>query len=427
VISSSVASLEVARVPISTAADSYQLSRANMTVVRTSVRGNRTIETALPVTLDLLQIDPHSAFDAAWLRSSKRPANPAGGKEFRLVDLFSGCGAMSLGVEEACRAGGLTPRPIFAVDTNESALAVYKHNFPTAEISTTSVTDLFDGEVGTAETASERSMRERLGPVDMVVGGPPCQGHSDLNNHTRRADPKNRLYLTMARFAEIVRPRGIIIENVPAVVHDRGGVVGRTSTVLERLGYVVRTVVLQAEEFGVAQTRRRFFLVAALHREPLLATMNALKILSPRPLSFAISDLIGVKSRRTFDSSAKHSATNQARMQYLLDHNLHDLPDERRPDCHRLKPHSYVSVYGRMHWDRPAQTITTGFGSTGQGRFVHPSEARTLTPHEAARVQFIPDFFEFPEDRRGALQHMIGNAVPPKLSYAVAHALLGSL
>lgn len=423
----SVAAFEDVSQPTSARADSYRLSRSDMTVVRTSVAGNRKIDTVLPVTLDLLQTDPHSAFDAAWLRSSKRSGDLANGEEFRLVDLFSGCGAMSLGVEDACRAVGLTPRPIFAVDTDVRALAVYKHNFPTAEISSASVTDLFDGEVGTAATASEQSLREQLGPVDMLVGGPPCQGHSDLNNHTRRADPKNRLYLTMARFAEIVRPRGIVIENVPAVVHDKDGVVARTASVLERLGYVVRTMILQAEQFGVAQARRRFFLVAVLNREPDLAMMDALKVPAPRPLSFAISDLFGSKSHRTFGRSSRHSATNQSRMQFLLERGLYDLPDDRRPDCHRLKPHSYVSVYGRMHWDRPAQTITTGFGSTGQGRFMHPLEARTLTPHEAARVQFIPDFFEFPEDRRGALQHMIGNAVPPKLSYAVTRALLGSL
>jgi len=78
-----------------------------------------------------------------------------------------------------------------------------------------------------------------------------------------------------------------------------------------------------------------------------------------------------------------------------------------------------------MHWDQPAQTITSGFTCTGQGRFAHPREPRTITPHEAARLQLIPDFFSFSSDlRRGALCEMIGNAVPAKLAYVLALELL---
>ena len=90
-----------------------------------------------------------------------------------------------------------------------------------------------------------------------------------------------------------------------------------------------------------------------------------------------------------------------------------------------MKAHGYKSVYGRMYWDRPSQTITTGFTCMGQGRFVHPKRKRTLTPHEAARLQFIPDFFRFDEDLpRAALSEMIGNAAPPKLTYVLALELL---
>jgi DNA (cytosine-5)-methyltransferase 1 len=82
-------------------------------------------------------------------------------------------------------------------------------------------------------------------------------------------------------------------------------------------------------------------------------------------------------------------------------------------------------MYGRLHWDRPAQTITSGYGSMGQGRYVHPRERRTLTPHEAARLQMIPDFFDFSDARsRGAWARMIGNAAPWKLAYAFALEML---
>jgi DNA (cytosine-5)-methyltransferase 1 len=143
-----------------------------------------------------------------------------------------------------------------------------------------------------------------------------------------------------------------------------------------------------------------------------------------RSVSWAISDLLDRVETGPFDTPAKHSATNQARIEYLFSNALYELPDDQRPDCHRLKAHSYKSVYGRLRPDEPAPTITTGFGSTGQGRFVHPTLPRTLTPHEAARVQFIPDFFDFGDERRGALQDMIGNAVPPKISYLLALELL---
>ena len=125
-----------------------------------------------------------------------------------------------------------------------------------------------------------------------------------------------------------------------------------------------------------------------------------------------------------FDTAATHSMENQRRINYLFDSGSYELPDEERPDCHRLKPHPYRAVYGRMRPDTPAPTITSGFGSTGQGRFVHPNERRTLTPHEAARVQFFPDFFDFGTRGRRAYQEMIGNAVPPKLAYVVALDLL---
>ena len=88
-----------------------------------------------------------------------------------------------------------------------------------------------------------------------------------------------------------------------------------------------------------------------------------------------------------------------------------------RPDCHRFKDHDYRAVYGRLRADLPAPTITTGFGSPGQGRFTHPRFARTITPHEAARLQFIPDFFRFRTEKRKRLQELIGNSVPPKMAY----------
>src|SRR6185312_3602501 len=115
-------------------------------------------------------------------------------------------------------------------------------------------------------------------------------------------------------------------------------------------------------------------------------------------------------------------------MAFLFEHGLYDLPNNQRPECHRDGNHSYRSVYGRLRWTEPAQTITTGFGSMGQGRYVHPQRRRTLTPHEAARLQTFPDWFDFgKETRRGVLAKAIGNAVPPFLTLQIGQLILPSL
>ncbi len=96
--------------------------------------------------------------------------------------------------------------------------------------------------------------------------------------------------------------------------------------------------------------------------------------------------------------------------------------------CHRDPNHKYKSMYGRLDWDKPAQTITTGFGSPGQGRYLHPSQLRTLTPHEAARLQFFPDWYDFRSvTKRKRLQEMVGNAVPPKLGYLLTLDVLSDV
>lgn len=259
------------------------------------------------------------------------------------------------------------------------------------------------------------------------MGGPPCQGHSDLNNHTRRADPRNALYLRMARFVEVVRPQHVLIENVPGVAHDKTGVVRRTTESLRAAGYAVETAILTATDFGAAQSRRRHLLLATLSPAgaPTLAQLQSDFGSPVRTVMDAIGDLGVRPGGGIYDTAAQHSELNERRINFLFDNQLWDLPNEERPDCHRLKPHSYVSVYGRMHGDRPAPTITSGFGSTGQGRFVHPLERRTLTPHEAARLQGFPDWFTFRSvAKRGALQKMIGNAVPSRLAYAAVAGLL---
>jgi len=354
--------------------------------------------------------DEAAAFDLAWLRSRTKPRQARNRGHVRLVDLFSGCGALTLGITEACRALGLSVEHVFAADSNPVALDTYARNFPGVRTTERPLETMVE----------ERRLIAQLGAIDVLAGGPPCQGNSDLNNHTRRQDPKNALFLTMVRFAQLLRPAHLIIENVQGVRHDKGRVTEVARRVLESMGYQVSELLLNATELGVPQRRRRYMMVAS--RGPFSAA-NLHRASQARTLRWACEDVRN-DGGGMLDSRASSSPENQKRIDYLFDHQLYDLPDEQRPPCHRLKAHSYNSVYGRLHWDEPAPTITSGFNSPGQGRFIHPQERRTLTPHEAARLQFIPDFFAWGAARRESLMQMIGNAVPPKLGYAVALELL---
>lgn len=368
--------------------------------------------------------------EQALLRRRDRPPYEQGADPVRLVDLFCGCGGMSLGAAEAARRHGRALHVALAADLDADATAVYARNFPKATVKTADVEAMVDGEVGDAPTEAERALIDELGTVDWLIGGPPCQGHSDLNNHTRRDDPRNSLYLKMARAAALLRPATILIENVPGALRDKGRAVQETEQALSDIGYSVAHRVVRLVDIGVPQRRRRHVLLACRGQQ---ADSGALldrvqgdgRTDVERTVRWAIGDLAGIDSSEPFDRSSRISPANRDRIDWLFDHDAHDLPNDHRPPCHQNDEHTYRSMYGRLRWDQPAQTITTGFTSMGQGRFVHPSERRTLTPHEAARLQFLPDFLDFsPVTRRGAWARMIGNAVPLLLSLRILDEVL---
>ncbi len=373
--------------------------------------------------------------DRRWLKRKTRPRYADGQTEsLRVVDLFAGCGGMTLGMAQAAHEVGLGIDVRLAVDFERDAAEVFEANFPHARVECGRVEEFFSGGLGTALSAAERETRRRAGRVDALIGGPPCQGNSDLNNHTRRGDPRNQLYLRMARAAQVLRPNVVIIENVPAVVHDRGRVVELAMERIEELDYCVAQGTVDLSNLGVPQRRRRHFLIATRHAglaTSILSGARSGRLMRrtrhPRTVAWAIEDLLGRSDPpgTGFDSPGRASTANQRRIDWLFERDVHVLDDSERPPCHRDKPHSYRSVYGRMRWDKPAQTITTGFGSMGQGCFVHPRERRTITPHEAARLQTFPDFFSFAsESRRTAWARLVGNAVPPFATLSIARAWL---
>jgi DNA (cytosine-5)-methyltransferase 1 len=223
----------------------------------------------------------------------------------------------------------------------------------------------------------------------------------------------------------------LCVENVPAVRNDHGGVLETTMAELERLGYLVDDDFIDMQLIGVPQRRRRHILLACevgygnptVLLEQLVARRCSDHL--PRDVRWAIEDLKDVKSDTLYDSPSVPSDENRSRIAYLFEHGKYDLPNPLRPECHRDYNHTYHSMYGRLRWNKPAQTITSGFGSMGQGRYIHPGRRRTLTPHEAARLQTIPDWFDFKEaTTRTVLARMIGNAVPALLGLEIGRLVL---
>ena len=371
------------------------------------------------------------AVDREFLTAKMRPDYEGAPSPLQLVDLFAGGGGLTVGVAEAALRMGRGTEVALAVENDDHTADVYELNFPRANLVRSGVEASFDGELGTPVTASERSIALAVGEVDVLVAGPPCQGHSNLNNHTRRQDPRNALYLRAVRAVEVLRPILVAIENVPTVRHDRGGVVERSTQVLQAAGYSVSSDVFPLVKFGVPQRRRRHILLAASNDRIDPSVMDRLGSAcddhAERSVRWAIEDLVDQTTESGPDAASKPVPVNLERMQWLIDQNEYDLPNPMRPKCHHGS-HSYTSMYGRLRWDAPAQTITTGFGCMGQGRFVHPAQPRTLTPHEAARLQTLPDFFDLDTRKgRGVWAKVIGNAVPPLFIVHLLAPLLGAL
>ena len=371
---------------------------------------------------------------AELLRIQNPPKYPDGSKVklLRIVDLFAGCGGLTLGAFQAANELTIKPEIAFAIDSNPLAMDVYKSNFShsalrleTGKIEKYSATETFFN-----LSKFGISLNKEIGKIDILLAGPPCQGNSDLNNSSRRNDPRNELYLAPVLFAEHLRPRFVIIENVPGVIHAKSNVVHRSIDRLSRSGFVCSQMRLDLTSLGLPQSRKRHLLVASReHTKEELDLLFSSLPASPQCVSLwdFISDLEDIQGSSTdiFNKFANASAINKERIDYLFDNEVYDLPNELRPPCHRDRAHSYVSMYGRLKKDLPSQTITSGFGSMGQGRFVHPTRRRTITPHEAARIQGFPDYFSFGENASMTeLRKMIGNAVAPALSKFFIEGLL---
>jgi DNA (cytosine-5)-methyltransferase 1 len=359
----------------------------------------------------------------------------------RTAELFCGPGGLALGFGEACRELGSRLESEAACDHDAGAVAVFAANHRSKVRSAKSASELVDHQIkGIGAKARyvyapefiDPDWEPLVGNIDAVLAGPPCQGHSNLNNHTRRTDRRNELYFTVPAVAIAANTDIVIIENVPAVVHDRSQVVRTTETLLKDHGYHVETGVLSAVKMGWPQTRQRFFMIGRRSAPPLpLAEVQAaLSTGRQHDVMWAIHDLLDKPFDQRLHIETELSQENQRRIRFLFENDLYDLPNSERPECHQDGT-SYGAVYGRLHPDRPVGTITTGFLTPGRGRYIHPFAQRTLTPREAARLQGFPDTYDFFPDpknptTKAKLTKWIGDAVPMPLGYAAGLSALGN-
>lgn len=407
--------------------------------------GSQSFESSIflhPKNRQVARRDLPGAWWSAYLQGGTRPQTEPAGR-LSAVDLFCGSGGLALGVRQLAYEMGYSVVNEFIADSDADAARTLAANHDVRLRRTDSVTSLVDFRVrGSGETAAftyepellDDEVADAARRADLLTAGPPCQGHSNLNNRSRRSDMRNHLLLAVPAFAVAAKIDRVVIENVPAVVHDDASVIATTRALLESEGYQVTDGILACDKMGWPQTRKRYFMVACRHAMPIpLALVAAcLADKKPRTLEWALShlDTWPTDPSDPRDQPTEHSQENQRRIDWLFDNDEYDLALSERPECHKDGT-SYTSVYGRMRSNEPAPTITTGFTTPGRGRFVHPTERRTLTPREAAIIQGFPIDYRFITESgsspsRSQLAKWIGDAVPMPLGYAAALSALAA-
>ena len=355
------------------------------------------------------------------------------------IDLFCGSGGLSLGAKIGAASLGLKLHHEFAADFDPVALGIYQANHTPRIARPESVASFVSYQLASRDGKStfsntpkivDASLHALTGHIDLLLAGPPCQGHSTANNKTRFNDPRNLLYLSVPALAIGLEIPAVIIENVPGVLVSRETVVQTTIDLFQDNGYTVTTGVLKSDALGWPQKRNRFFLVATRDWEPVPLEIVSSALRSPtRPISWALNDLLDTDEQSIMTEGPLLSAENQRRVDFLHDEQIYDLPNSERPECHRNGT-TYRSVYGRLNWDEPSPTITTGFSTPGRGRYVHPLRRRTLLPREAARLQGFPDTYRFEHTSgpvgRTAIAKGIGDAVPSILGFAATLSALAN-
>ena len=336
-----------------------------------------------------------------------RGLRPNGDGKPTAVDLFCGCGGLTVGLK---RAGF---RVLGAVDVDPLSVKTYKANHRDVTLWEKDIRELDPQEL-------LDTLGLKKGGLDLLAGCPPCQGFSTmrtLNGALMVDDPRNDLLLEFERFVEALRPRAVMMENVPGLADDeRFGAFRRK---LKNLGYLGEHRILNAAHYGVPQRRRRLIYLAGLGVTiPFAGKAAKMK---------TVEDAIGGLPKAGQSGDPVHDMPEN-RTPKVLDvirlipkdgGSRRDLPEEFQLECHK-RCNGFKDVYGRMAWKKPAPTITGGCFNPSKGRFLHPEEDRAITMREAALLQGFPRRYKFPTtENKSAVALMIGNALPPP--FIVAH------
>ncbi len=369
-------------------------------------------------------------------------------KSKKAIDLFCGCGGISVGLQQA----GF--ELLAGLDIEKKYLASFKHNFPKAKALNIDITQ-------TAPSEFMDLVEITANKLDILVGGPPCQGFSKnvpLKNRYLH-DPKNLLVNSFLDYCEVLRPKMILMENVAEMKNGFEQVYSQeVISRLENEGYTVTSIVLNAADYGVPQRRRRAFFIANRYglkfESPLPTHYSASKesseiynLFFSNPQHITVWDAIGdlpslehgegqklthytslpQNSYQEFMRENCESVTNHiARKLQPIQHErlssleagqgLKDLP------IHLQTKGGYSGAYGRLTKNMIAPTITRWVFHPGSGRWGHPVDIRTLTMREVARIQSFPDDYEFVgsyNEQAGQL----GNAVPPLLAKIIIQSM----
>lgn len=370
----------------------------------------------------------------------------------KLIDLFAGCGGLSLGMEEA----GF--EPVFVNEINPSFCETYisNHNLPIENYYIGDINDL-NLEIG--------KYKHLFNDIDLVCGGPPCQGFSMANRQRVIDDPRNNLYKAYLFFLKEVRPKFFIIENVKGMANKISEIIDNLQEYLGK-EYIYSYSLLNAKDFGVPQNRERFFIIGNRMGVDVVQIFKDIK--AENSFSFtlkdAISDLPKLRPNRVKNNTSIENEdcgyrvveyeykqtpfytfiNNDRDINKLYNHknrynNDRDIEIFRRmpqgansldPSIADIMPyysrnHIFKDKYFKLNENEVCKTITAHM-KFDCNMYIHPTEARGLTPREAARVQTFPDDYVFKGSQNGWYAQ-IGNAVPVKLASVIGRHIIKHL
>lgn len=344
---------------------------------------------------------------------------------YNILDLFSGAGGLSRGME---MVNGFKTR--VATDFDKSALETFKFNFPEVE---TIYGNILDENVKNIITST--AIKEK---VNMIIGGPPCQGFSNKGKKLGLNDPRNFLFLEYLDMVKRIQPDIFIIENVKAMLTAVDGYfINEIEKRVFNMGYNLVYGVLTASDFGVPQNRQRAILLASKKSDLKLPNPTNNKKTTVKD---AISDLAYLNSGEgSFEQEyrylpmSKYQKMMRGHSKRLYNHQatahspeavrkLSLIPPEKGKEF--LSPElqgkqQFKTTWGRLKWNSQSPTIDTRFDTPSNGTNSHPCLNRAITPREAARIQSFPDDFVF-LGKKTYITKQIGNAVPPLMAKAIA-------